>query len=519
MSVSTVSDDTPLDPDDELLVAYLDGELDRKAQSALEDRLLDDEPLRRRLQQLQTGWDLLEDLPDPAPSLKLVESTLELVVADIVKEQSPKESMLRRYRWPLGVAATCLIAIAGSFAIAASLSSREYEQQLDDLAVAEFLDAYNYGEDLKLMRQLSADPNWAKMVTAARELGDIEIVSQSLASTSLETREKVVKELPLEQMDQLNSRWEQFTRLDESNQKRIRRTAASVTQQPDADLLRETMQAYATWRQTLEPELRDRLESNDAKVRRDAIKEATEDTQVSISRRSGLRLDEETIDWIYFSLGIVLQERIKNGATSTTEYYNEALRRQSEADAKLRTIGAMVFDGSRERFGGGGGGGGPGREGPGGGGPGTEGPSGGGPGREGPGGPGAARAPDTGRPGSGGPGNGGPGFGGRRGCPRGERPKPLQSDEIETIKLPLPEQALDILDLVAAGDPFMESATLQMWCEETVRRRLLARYQDDSTLLERYKDLAPEQRSRLDLLEPEEFLKELARPSRFSRWP
>ena len=88
MSTAKLSDDTPLDPDDELLVAYLDHELDRKEQSELENRLMEDEPLRARLQQLQTGWDLLDDLPKPEPSLKLVESTLELVVADIVKTQA-----------------------------------------------------------------------------------------------------------------------------------------------------------------------------------------------------------------------------------------------------------------------------------------------------------------------------------------------------------------------------------------------------------------------------------------------
>ena len=61
MSTSQLSDDTPLDPDDELLVTYLDGELDRKGQTELENRLLEDQDLRSRLQQLQTGWDLLDD--------------------------------------------------------------------------------------------------------------------------------------------------------------------------------------------------------------------------------------------------------------------------------------------------------------------------------------------------------------------------------------------------------------------------------------------------------------------------
>ena len=190
-TAATLSDDTPLDPDDELLVAYLDGELDRKEQAELENRLLDDDKLRKQLQQLQTGWDLLDDLPDPAPSLKLVESTLELVVADIVKAKPKSDSIWSRYRLPIAVAAVCLLGILGSFAIVATMNSRAYQQQLEDLAIVENFDAYNLGSDLALMRQLAANSDWSNMVTASREIGDIQIESiANLAASPLEEREQ-----------------------------------------------------------------------------------------------------------------------------------------------------------------------------------------------------------------------------------------------------------------------------------------------------------------------------------------
>ncbi len=112
MSTVTVSDETPLDPDDELLVAYLDGELNRKDQAELENRLLEEEGLRQRLRQLQTGWDLLDDLPDPTPSLKLVESTLELVVADIVQSEPASPSLWSQYKTPICVGLACLGMVA-----------------------------------------------------------------------------------------------------------------------------------------------------------------------------------------------------------------------------------------------------------------------------------------------------------------------------------------------------------------------------------------------------------------------
>lgn len=115
MSISTLHDESPIDPDDELLVSYLDGELSREEESALENRLVENETLRDRLQTLQSGWDLLDDLPDSAPSLKLVESTLELVVADLEKSNNSKTWTLRSIRWPAMMLIASLIGIGGAY--------------------------------------------------------------------------------------------------------------------------------------------------------------------------------------------------------------------------------------------------------------------------------------------------------------------------------------------------------------------------------------------------------------------
>ncbi len=129
MSTAKLSDETPLDPDDELLVAYLDHELDRKEQVELENRLMEDEQLRARLRQLQTGWDLLDDLPKPEPSLKLVESTLELVVADIVKTKPSSASVWSRFQLPISVAGACLVGVLAAFGYASIQKARAYQQQ------------------------------------------------------------------------------------------------------------------------------------------------------------------------------------------------------------------------------------------------------------------------------------------------------------------------------------------------------------------------------------------------------
>jgi len=169
MSISTLHDESPIDPDDELLVSYLDGELSREEESALENRLVENETLRDRLQTLQSGWDLLDDLPDSAPSLKLVESTLELVVADLEKSNNSKTWTLRSIRWPAMMLIASLIGIGGAYIFSGSLKDYQYQRELDDLAIAENLDAYLRGRDIELMRLLAASPNWTSMISAGRE--------------------------------------------------------------------------------------------------------------------------------------------------------------------------------------------------------------------------------------------------------------------------------------------------------------------------------------------------------------
>ena len=220
MSASTISDNAPLDPDDELLVAYLDGELQRQEQTDLENRLLTNAKLRSRLQQLQTGWDLLEDLPDSSPSMKLVESTLELVVADILKDQPNVKTRAKRWQLPASLLFLCVAVGLVAYFTEDALRSTAYQKELEDLAIAGNLSAYNYGGDLKLMRELSADKDWAQMISASKEIGDIRVDNavDQLTEAPAAEREVALRAMTLEQMDQLNSRWDQFNRLNQSAQ-------------------------------------------------------------------------------------------------------------------------------------------------------------------------------------------------------------------------------------------------------------------------------------------------------------
>lgn len=310
-------DDAPVDPDDECLVAYLDGELDRPERADLETRLLDDENLRRRLRYLQQGWDMLGELEGPAIGNRLVESTLELAVADLVPPRSGK-GRLGPYRWPLIALAASLIGVGSVLAAGAFLESRQFRRQLNDLAIVENLEAYLHGSDLALMRQLSSDEEWLQLLSAAGEIGyrneSIAGSISQIAETPIRERATLIADLPLEKRAELKSRWERFKLFDPAKRDRIRETADAVAAQADATELLMAMNAYAIWRETIQPpELRDQIESSDLETRSQAIAQAVQESQRQIAERASYMLDKGTVNRIYFLLRRFVQQRVRDG--------------------------------------------------------------------------------------------------------------------------------------------------------------------------------------------------------------
>jgi len=465
VSSLTKTDNAPIDPDDELLVSYLDGELSREDETDLENRLVASETLRARLQTLQSGWDLLDDLPEATPSLKLVESTLEMAVSDLEDIKTSQPWVLPTLKWPLIVLVTSLLGIGAAFGVSQSIKSQTYKQQLDDLAIVENLDAYLRGGDIELMRLLASSENWASMVSAGREIDEfIPGNPNAVSETPLEEREEVVQKLPIEKLSQLNLRWERFNALSQEDQEKVRRTAAAVRSQPDSELLLNTMQIYAIWSQSLTAEIRDAIESKEPVIRKTAIDDAIEQTQILISQRSILKLDDEVTELIYFALQQIVRHRVEQGMETTSNHLKRTRDRFQESnDPYFSTVAAMVFTGPQ---------------------------------RNGP------NANTTNR---------------RRSIwlGTGDRPAPITNIELSTLRLVIPDSAIEILDLITGGDPLLETVTLRAWSEEAARRHFPIKRREESTYLERYIATPTRERDFIDLLPPKEILSELSRDSPF----
>ena len=309
--VSLLTDeDQPIDPDDELLVAYLDGELDSNQRDELEQRLMDSEPLRSRLQELQSGWDMLEEIPTLSTNEKLVESTLELVVDDIIKKSPKKVNLDKRSNFAWVGLGVCVLAAATTYGAIAWFNARMLRQQMVDLAIAENLDAYQYGSDLTWMRELEANSAWRSTVNAAQEVGLISSIGRPvIAVTPVSERQSALEDLSIEQRSSLDAKWDRFTRLDADVRHNILDTAAKLDEKKDADSLLDTMKIYAAWRAMLPSEFREQLGSDDQQQRSKALSRAIWYTRGKIQRYSGSVLDDDDSEWIYIYLKDCLRDR------------------------------------------------------------------------------------------------------------------------------------------------------------------------------------------------------------------
>ena len=83
----------------EILVAYLDGELDAQGVRQMEDRLATESDLREKMSSLEQTWNMLNELETVTADKELVRSTMEVVTLTIEKELSEDEKQLEKRKW------------------------------------------------------------------------------------------------------------------------------------------------------------------------------------------------------------------------------------------------------------------------------------------------------------------------------------------------------------------------------------------------------------------------------------
>lgn len=141
-------------PEDELLTAYLDGELEEAERADVESRLADDGELRLRLHQLQKTWDVLDQLPRTEVKHSFTQSTLEIVVAD-ARQVSGASRM--SWQWPLRILVFLIVpalSMLSSYYFIRYWQDRPNRQLLEDLPVIDNVDVYLKAQTPEFLTEL-----------------------------------------------------------------------------------------------------------------------------------------------------------------------------------------------------------------------------------------------------------------------------------------------------------------------------------------------------------------------------
>ena len=336
---STLDDDSPIDELDELLVAYLDGELPPEERVVLETRLGRDESLRKRLRTLQRGWDMLDELPMATPSAILLESTIRMAAME-ASEGKPSIDGSKTNGWlkskRLWISLITLLCLGIGVAGARIRERQQFRLQLAQLPMAMHVDAYLNATDVSMMRTLLQLPQWKKTVEIAERFGEWDFsLQQQIDQATVSQRNHLLQELPIEHQQVVMQSWQRFERLEPAAKTLVLETAQRVSEQTDSADLLETMDRFARWRETLAPAQRDSIANGDVESRIKAIDESLQKTTRQWTQQTSRLLTDEDIETIYHVVRQIARLRIENLDFTDAPVAVAALRWFGSKDQKM----------------------------------------------------------------------------------------------------------------------------------------------------------------------------------------
>jgi len=224
------------------LVAYLDGELDHASAQRVERRLSEDPEFRRRLQQLQRAWDLLDQLPRVEASENFASTTVEMVALRAATDSDHSVGRWRRRRfvaWSLRAMGLAAAIVVGYLVVQVRQQAPE-RRFLRDLPVIENVDLYLNADDIEFVRQLQRESLFEQELPDATSLGP-----------SRQAPRDPLAHLSPQELDELRRKRDAFELLSPDKQQWLRDLHHELDADPKSAELRETLQHYSAWSRTL----------------------------------------------------------------------------------------------------------------------------------------------------------------------------------------------------------------------------------------------------------------------------
>lgn len=237
-----------IDPADEELVAYLDGELDAGDRQQVERRLADDAAYRTRLRHLQRTWDALDVLGRTDPDEGFTRTTVELVAVKAAEEVRDEHSRLvrrRNWKW-VGWTLAAVASAAAGWLLLTLLFTRSDRELLRDFFIIERVDEYRSAESLQFIQALEESGLFASEPEA-----EVTTVSTTSRPKTPEEAARRIKNLKAEEKARLIQKNERFTALSPEEQEHLRRLHRQLEDAPQAGRLSTVLDRYSRWLKTL----------------------------------------------------------------------------------------------------------------------------------------------------------------------------------------------------------------------------------------------------------------------------
>ena len=166
------------EPESELLVAYLDGELDAQSVRQMEDRLAVEPDLRGKMTSLEQTWNLLDALGTVPADKELVRSTMEVVTLTIAKEVNEDEKRLEQRKWldRLVMVATVLMFGIIGYQLAVLVGIHRQNQLLKDIPIIQHINLYKEIDSFDFLQALSEKRVFDPSTSDALPLDEIPLI-------------------------------------------------------------------------------------------------------------------------------------------------------------------------------------------------------------------------------------------------------------------------------------------------------------------------------------------------------
>ncbi len=232
-------------PNDDELVAYLDGELPSEYADKVERRLAQDPEARVRLQHLERTWDALDILPISGPTNSFTKSTMELVVSSIKHEQTNRKRSRNRI---VLAALWCLLAVVSmiaSYVLTTFWRDREYRAIVTDLPVL---------QNFVIYRTLQNNLDYLEKLNEAEIFVNDNLTSPytTTPKPTFEENKTLMEAMSPEQLKTLEHRKLQFDLLNTQEKESYRTFHTMLLQQPDSRQLMAVGESYYSWQSELD---------------------------------------------------------------------------------------------------------------------------------------------------------------------------------------------------------------------------------------------------------------------------